>query len=156
MPSSQYWKSLIIYVFHVATSSRASVAVAAHQAPANAFIGGNDDSETESQCAESGIGGSAESDDEGGDADLAETVFDDTPRLDAFIQNMPSCGTRTGQSLVPMFDITALHFFEALFTRREICDNFIAATNSYVRAKMRVEWEDVIIPEFKVFLSLLL
>jgi hypothetical protein len=128
----------------IATSSRASVAVAAPQAPANVFIGGNDDSETESQCEEGGIGGSAESDDGGGDADLAETGFEDTPWLDAVVQNRPLCGTRTGQSLVPMSDIkplpgrrgtqmgvqkcdgfiTALHFFEALFSR-EIGTTFI-------------------------------
>jgi hypothetical protein len=106
---------------------------------------------------------------------LAETVFDDTPWLDAVVQNRPLCGTRTGQSLVPMSDIkplpgrrgtqvgvqkcdgfiTALHFFEALFSR-EICATFIAATNSYARANDRAEWEDVTMPEFKVFLALLL
>jgi hypothetical protein len=63
-------------------------------------------------------------------------------------------GTQVGVQKCDGF-ITALHFFEALFSR-EICATFIAATNSYARANDRAEWEDVTMPEFKVFLALLL
>jgi hypothetical protein len=170
--SPHIWKSLIIDDFHVATSSRAAVAVGAPQAPANDFIEGNDDSETESQGDRGGIDGNSDSDD---DEDMTESELDDTPWVDAAIPNRPSIDTRAGSVLVPMSDIkpppgrrgtqvgvqkchgftTALHFFLALFTQ-DICDTFIAATNSYARAKGRSEWEDVTASEFKVFLALIL
>jgi hypothetical protein len=70
--SRHIWKSLIIDVFHVATSSRAPVAVGAPQEPANSLIGTNKDSDKRSQCDEGCIGGSAESEDDEDDAEVAQ------------------------------------------------------------------------------------
>jgi hypothetical protein len=50
---------------------------------------------------------------------------------------------------------TALEFFLLLFTV-PIMNSFVTATNSYAAALKRVDWRDVTVPEFKVFVSMLL
>jgi hypothetical protein len=97
------------------------------------------------------------------------------PWVDVVIPMRPSRDGGGESALVPLSDIkprpgrrstqvgaqrcvgftTALHYFEALFTQ-DICDTFIAATNSYAAAVNRAEWTDVTVSEFKVFLALVL
>jgi hypothetical protein len=170
--SPHIWKSLKTDVLSVATSSRAPVAVGAPQTRANVLIGGNDDSETESQGDVGGIDFIDGSED---DESTSEVASDDMPWVDVLIPMRPSRDGGAESALVPLSDIkprpgrrstqvgaqrcdgltTALHYFQALFTQ-DICDTFIAATNSYAAAVNRAEWQDVTASEFKVFLALVL
>jgi hypothetical protein len=136
------------------------------------LIEGIDDSETESQGDVGGIDVSDESEDE---ESMSEEACDDMPWVDVAIPMRPRCEDSAESALVPLSDIkprpgrrstqvgaqrcdgftTALHYFEALFSQ-DICATFIAATNSYAAAMNRSQWKDVTVPEFKVFIALVL